>query len=126
MKLAVVGSRTFTNYGFLKKMLGFHTCTQIISGGAKGADTLAKQYAGENGIPVKEFLPNWERDGKAAGFIRNKQIVNACDELVAFWNSTSRGTKHSIDLAEAAGKPVYIYWPSNEIDEEKLFEGIGI
>jgi predicted Rossmann fold nucleotide-binding protein DprA/Smf involved in DNA uptake len=124
MKLAVVGSRSFSNYEFLKKILEFHPCTQIISGGAKGADTLARQFAGEKGIPIKEFLPNWDKDGKAAGFIRNKQIVNACDELVAFWDGESRGTAHSIKLAEDAGKPVYKYWQDDS--EEELFEGIGI
>ena len=124
MKLAIVGSRSFSDYEFMKKILAFHSCTQIISGGAKGADTLAKQYAGENGISITEFLPNWDRDGKAAGFIRNKQIVNACDELVAFWDGESRGTAHSIKLAEEAGKPIYKYWPTDS--EEDLFEGIGI
>lgn len=125
MKLAVVGSRTFSDYAFMKKILEFHSCTQIISGGAKGADSLAKQYAGEKGIPIKEFLPNWDKDGKAAGFIRNKQIVDSCDELVAFWDKKSRGTKHSIDLAETASKPVSIFWPEED-SEENLFEGIGL
>ncbi|MHA2279769.1 MAG: DUF2493 domain-containing protein [Promethearchaeota archaeon] len=122
MKLAVVGSRSFTNYDFLKKMLAFHECTQIISGGARGADRLAKQYAAECGIPIKEFLPDWDTHGKAAGYIRNKQIVEACDELVAFWDEESRGTQHSINLANEASKPVYKYWPP----PEDITEGIGI
>ena len=125
MKLAIVGSRSFSNYEFMKEILAFHSCTQIISGGAKGADTLAKQYAGAHGISIVEFLPNWDRDGKAAGFIRNKKIIDACDELVAFWDKKSRGTKSSIDLAENAGKPVYKYWDTDS-SEEDLFEGIGI
>lgn len=122
MKLAVVGSRNFDDYEFLKKMLQYHSCVQIISGGAQGADTLAKQYAAENGIPIREFIPDWDAHGKSAGFLRNEQIVKHCDELVAFWNSTSRGAKHSIDLAEQAGKPVYKYWPP----EPDLMEGVGI
>ena len=122
MKLAIVGSRNFDDYEFLKKIINYHPCTQIISGGARGADTLAKRYAVEHGIPIKEFLPNWDVHGNSAGFIRNKQIVEACDELVAFWDSISKGTKHSLDLAEESGKPVYKYWPS----EPDIMEGIGI
>jgi len=122
MKLAIVGSRTFTDFEFVKKILQYHPCTQIVSGGAKGADMLAKRYAAENGIPIKEFLPNWDKDGRAAGYLRNKQIVNACDELIAFWDGESKGTAHSIRLAEEAGKPVYKYWPP----PEDLIEGIGI
>jgi hypothetical protein len=122
MKLAIVGSRNFTNFEFLKQILQYHPCTQIISGGAKGADTLAKQYAAENGIPIKEFLPNWDKYGKSAGYRRNKQIVEACDELVAFWDGESKGTAHSIGIAEESGKPVYKYWPP----PEDLLEGIGI
>jgi len=122
LKLAVVGSRDFNDYEFLKKMLDFHPCTRIISGGARGADTLAKRYAVERGISIKEFLPNWDVHGKSAGYRRNEQIVKACDELVAFWDGISRGTKHSIDIAESAGKPIHAYWPP-EID---ITEGIGI
>lgn len=122
LKLAIVGSRDFDNYEFLKKIIDYHPCTKIVSGGASGADALAKRYAADHGIPFKEFLPNWNAHGKSAGFIRNEQIIEASDELVAFWNSVSRGTKHSIDLAEKAGKPVYKYWPS----EPDTMEGIGI
>lgn len=122
LALAVIGSRDFDDYEFLKKIIDYHPCTQIVSGGARGADTLAKRYAAEHCIPLKEFLPNWDAHGKAAGFIRNKQIVEAVDELVAFWDGESRGTKHSIDLAEQAGKPVYKYWPP----EPDITEGVGI
>ena len=122
MKIAVVGSRDFDDYEFLKKILSYHPCTKIISGGADGADTLAKQYATEHGLGYQEFLPNWDAYGKPAGYLRNKQIVDASDELVAFWNKISPGTKSSIDLANEADKPVYIYWPP----EPDIMEGIGV
>ncbi len=122
MKIAVVGSRDFDDYEFLKKILDYHPCTKIISGGAPGADTLAKQYSAEKGIPMKEFPANWDVYGKSAGYIRNKQIVEVSDEVVAFWNKKSRGTKHTIDLANDANKPVHIYWPP----EPDIMEGIGI
>lgn len=132
MKIAVVGSRDFDDYEFLKKILNYHlcqagqACTQIISGGARGADTLAKQYAVEHGLDIQEFIPNWDVHGKSAGYLRNEQIVNACDELVAFCvmssDGISPGTKLSIELAEKAGKPVYKYLPP----ESDIMEGIGI
>jgi len=122
MKLAVVGSRDFDDYAYLTEMLKFHPCTEIISGGARGADKLAKQYAAENGIKYKEFPADWNAHPKAAGFIRNTKIANACDELVAFWDNISPGTKHTLMLVEKAGKPFYKYWPP----EPDLMEGIGI
>lgn len=108
MKLAIVGSRTFN-----KRSLMIRILTQlnikprpelIISGGAKGADTLAKNYAEVVNVPFLEFLADWDKYGKSAGYKRNVQIVDACDKLVAFWDGHSKGTKHSIDLAEKAGK----------------------
>ncbi len=129
MKLAIVGSRTFDDFEYLKKMLEFHECTQIVSGGATGADRLAKKYALEMQIAFQEYLPNWLEFGKQAGFLRNKLIVDACDELVAFWDGVSRGTKHSLRLAEDAGKPVYIYWSEPKdplmISDDDI-EGIGV
>lgn len=120
MKLAVVGSRSFNDYEFMKRILQHYPCSCIVSGGAKGADRLAKRYAAENGIPIKEFLPNWNNLGKKAGFIRNRNIIEASDEVVAFWNGISRGTMHTIKLAEEMNKPVYRYWPSGDEDIENI------
>lgn len=107
MKLAIVGSRTFTNYNILYDA----TCSilttkvsQIISGGANGADTLAKEFAQEFDIPLVEFLPEWDKYGKSAGMIRNKHIVDSCDKLLAFWDGHSAGTKNSINLANKNNK----------------------
>ena len=100
MILAVVGSRTFTNYPLLEQELDrYSTITRIVSGGAKGADTLAMHYAGEHEIDFREYIPNWARYGKSAGYKRNVFIVDACESLIAFWDGSSRGTRHSIDLA---------------------------
>mgnify|MGYP001574359152 FL=1 len=123
MKLGIVGSRTFNNYDFLKKCLSFHDdISLIISGGAKGADSLAIDYAKEHRIKYIEFLPNWDMEGRSAGFNRNKRIVEAVDEIIAFWDGSSKGSKHTIDLAESVGKLVYIYWPS----ANEVIESIGL
>jgi len=105
MKLAVVGGRDFTNYSLMKEVLDhIQDITVIVSGGALGADSLARRYAQERNLPIKEFIPDWTKDGKFAGLKRNILIVNECDQLIAFWDTKSKGTKHSIDLAEKQNK----------------------
>ncbi len=77
----------------------------IVSGGARGADTFAREYAIKNGIPIIEFLPDYTRYGRKAPLLRNIQIVDNCDFLIAFWNGVSRGTKFTIDYAVKRGIP---------------------
>lgn len=108
MRVAVVGSRTFTNFNILMNVLDDMPIDSIVSGGARGADSVARQYADRSLIPITEYLPEWERFGKAAGFIRNTTIVDDCDLVVAFWDGTSKGTGHSIDYARKIGKPLKI------------------
>ncbi|MDY6790522.1 MAG: DUF2493 domain-containing protein [Thermodesulfobacteriota bacterium] len=106
MKIAIVGSRSFQDYGLLMKTMAKHKPSAIVSGGAKGADTLAERYAGEIGVDCIIFKPDWKRYGRAAGPKRNKQIVEAADRIIAFWNGKSRGTFSTITLAMKARKPV--------------------
>jgi len=108
MKIAVVGSRSFNDYDFLKEKLSLYKIDVIISGGAPGADSLAERYAEENNIETIIFPAEWETHGRAAGPIRNKLIVENCDYLIAFWNGKSRGTKFSIDYAKELGKETVI------------------
>jgi hypothetical protein len=109
VKVAVVGSRTFNNYELLKENLdAIPNISMIISGGARGADSLGARYSKEKGIPLQVFFPDWDFYGKSAGYKRNVQIVEACDVLVAFWDGESKGTKHSIDIAQEKGKRTFI------------------
>jgi hypothetical protein len=112
MKIAVVGSRTFNDREKLFKELDlFHLAkpiSLIISGGARGADQLAEDWAQERGISTQIFIPDWETHGKSAGFIRNADIIRSCDECIAFWDGKSRGTLHSINLAKAKKIPLKI------------------
>ena len=109
--IAVIGSRTFTNKQLLFAMLdGFPGLFTLVSGGARGADSFAEVYAKIHDIPIKVFKPDWDRHGKAAGFIRNKLIIDEADHVVACWDGISKGTKHGIDLANKAGVPVQIIW----------------
>ena len=105
-RLAIVGSRTCPPID-ITPFLPFVPDT-IVSGGALGADTYAKEYAIKNNIPIVEFLPDYKRYGRNAPIIRNMQIVDNCDFLLAFWNGTSRGTKFTTDYADKRGVPYKI------------------
>lgn len=115
MKLAIVGSRSFDNYERLLGVMGifyechtsFHT---IVSGGAKGADKLGERWAEYWHIPIEQYLPDWNKNGKAAGFLRNQQIVDACDMVLAFWDGKSSGTKDTIERAKRAKKSTFIVY----------------
>ena len=114
MKYAVVGSRTFDDYAFMEKALSsYNDITTIISGGARGADSLAKKYALEHGLNYVEFPALWDVYGKSAGYLRNNQIVDAAEIVIAFWDGKSKGTRHTIKLASDQGKTVHTYWPDN-------------
>ena len=106
--LAIVGSRTFHNYAHLERVIDQVRknikVRCIVSGGAKGADTLAKRYAVANKIEYVEKKPDWEKYGKGAGFERNADIVDCADHVIAFWDSESHGTAHSIGLARESKK----------------------
>jgi len=110
MKLAIVGSRSFSDYDMLCRVVAkvYEPIDEIVSGGARGADTLAKRYALENDIKYTEFPADWQMYGKKAGYIRNHAIVGNSDNMIAFWDGKSRGTMHSITLAQNADIPVYV------------------
>lgn len=113
MICAIVGSRTFEDFHFMKvSMKEIHSkykIDTIVSGGAFGADALAEHYAKWKRLKYKIHRPDWKKYGKPAGFIRNKLIINDCDILVAFWDGTSKGTLSSINLAKEQNKPTFIY-----------------
>ena len=109
-KVAIVGSRGFNDYELLSERLKNHAgnISEIISGGAKGADSLAEMFADEYGVKKTIFKAEWDKFGRSAGIIRNKDIVKNCDVLIAFWDGKSKGTKNSIDLAISQNKKVTI------------------
>lgn len=112
MKIAVVGSREFKDEKFISDILlnpELNNTGILVSGGAKGVDTWAEEIWDNMGWEKIIFKPNWNKYGKKAGFLRNQQIVDVADKLIAFWNGKSKGTKHSIDLAVKKGIPVDIY-----------------
>ena len=109
MKLSIIGSRSFFDYTMLEKILNKEKIDILVSGGAIGADSLGEQYAENNNIPTLIFKPDWKRFGRAAGFIRNKDIIDNSDKVIAFWDGKSKGTLNSINLAKKQNKKVIIY-----------------
>ena len=103
MKLLVVGSRGITDFCLDKYIPKDVEC--IISG---GVDTLAEKYADAHRLSKLILRPQYARYGKAAPLKRNEQMVELCDEVLVIWDGTSRGTKHTIDLAKAKNKPLRV------------------
>ncbi|MCD7918285.1 MAG: DNA-protecting protein DprA [Clostridiales bacterium] len=107
MKVAIIGSRCLSNIK-LEDYLP-PGITEIVSGGARGIDTCAREYAHENNIKLTEFLPEYGRYGKSAPLKRNLQIINYADLVIAFWDGTSHGTKFVIRQCQKINKSVTIY-----------------
>lgn len=117
MKTIIAGSRDLVDPRMVEwavEQSGFQI-TEIVSGGARGVDTLAIEYAGRVGLPCKVFYAAWRPYpddpsivDRGAGLKRNCQMADYSDALVAIWNGRSRGTKHMIETAKKAGLSVYV------------------
>lgn len=107
MKVAVKGSRGL-RVDNLEKYLPKET-TEIVSGGAVGIDTCAKEYAIKNNIKLTEFLPEYEKYGRSAPLKRNLLIIDYADYVLAFWDGKSHGTKYVIDNCKKKNKPVRVF-----------------
>lgn len=113
-RVIIAGGREYNDYPTLKKycdhVLQNKSGIIIVSGKAKGADSLGEKYAKEKNFPIAEFPAKWETLGRAAGFIRNKEMAQYADALIAFWNKKSKGTKHMINIASEMKLPTRIYY----------------
>jgi len=121
LRIAIVGSRTFTNKSYFEEkvleliepFIKQGITIEVVSGGAKGTDTLAEQFAKDKGFLFKCFPADWETFGRSAGVRRNKEIIrytNANNNglVIAFWDFKSPGTKSTIQLARLASIPIEI------------------
>ena len=107
MKVAVVGSRDIVVENLEEFMP--ENVSEIISGGAKGVDTCAEEYANKKGIKLTVIKPEYNKYGRAAPILRNKTIVDLCDVALIFWNGTSKGTKSVIDYCEKTKKEYKLF-----------------
>ena len=107
IKVIIAGGRHFNDYNLLKQKLNYLLQNQkqviIVSGKAKGADTLGETYAKEFGHLVEEYPADWDKYGKSAGYKRNTKMAMNATHLVAFWDGASKGTKNMIDIATTWG-----------------------
>lgn len=124
--VAIVGSRNFPNLPLvattvqsLAKKLGKENLT-IVSGGARGVDSAAEFAAREAGVAVISIKADWDTYGKAAGLIRNTDIINQADIVIAFWDGQSRGTMDSVRKAVEMGKKITVLdWQGKPVEESK-------
>lgn len=118
MKLAIAGSRSFNDFAFLEMKINElrtqYPMDGLISGGAKGADVLAEQYAAKYHLAIERILPDWKVHSRGAGHRRNEIIVQKCDVLAAFWDGQSPGTRHIVAYAQKRDKQVFVFNDSHK------------
>ena len=115
----IVGSRSFTDYDLLSQkakalLISYWPNVEIVSGGAKGADALAKRFAFENSLEYTEFPADWDAYGKSAGYIRNTQMHEYISQaehrgVIAFWDGKSKGPSHNFELAEKYSNQLKVF-----------------
>ena len=127
MKVIIAGSRNIVDYEIIKKSIeeSKFDLTEVVSGGARGVDTLGEKYAKENDLLVKIFKAEWDnlvdvpkykikknKYGKlynvTAGFERNEKMGDYADALIAVWDGKSNGTKAMIEYMKKKNKKVYV------------------
>ena len=116
MNLIIAGSRDFTDYDVLErevyKFINMNKALPkdilIISGTARGADRLGELFAYNHGISFIRMPADWNKHGKAAGYVRNREMAQVATHCIVFWDGKSKGTKNMIDIAKDANLSLYI------------------
>ena len=112
MKVIIAGSRNIPMDNIDIIFMWLSNCgfdiTEVVSGGANGADKIGESWAIMNKIPIKQFLPDWEKYGRGAGIIRNREMGDYADALIAMWDGKSGGTSYMIAYMRKLNKPVEI------------------
>ena len=111
MKTIIAGSRDFTDFSYLLSKIEEYEneITEVVCGGARGADEQGRLWAIGMGIPVKMFKADWDQYGKSAGYRRNAEMADYADFCICFWDGESRGTKHMATIAKNKGLKVVFY-----------------
>lgn len=111
-RVIVAGSRNITSLAAIEDALQGSTftarLTEIVSGGARGVDKLGEHWARSRGVPLRVFPADWGRHPRLAGRLRNTEMAEYADALVAIWDGRSTGTKHMIEAMLYRSKPTYI------------------
>ena len=107
MILGVIGSKDFNDFSLLAGILDSRNdISMIISGAAAGTDTLARRYARSRNIRFEEFPPDYNNFSEQAKHVRDRMIVQSCDQVIAFRDGICEGTEFTVQYAEKLGKPV--------------------
>lgn len=111
MKVIIAGSRKGATLFDVEEAMDVPDLvpTEVVSGGARGVDTLGEQWAKDKGVPVVRFLADWDSGKRHAGHLRNQKMADYADALVAVWDGQSRGTRDMVERALRKGMSVYIY-----------------
>ncbi len=114
MKLIIAGSRSITDINeiyqaLIKYDFDLDEIKEVVSGTANGVDKLGEQFAKQCNIKIKRFPANWNKYGKGAGYIRNKQMAKYGNVLLSVWDGKSKGSKNMIDEMNSLSKKVYVY-----------------
>lgn len=111
MKTIIAGSRGLDSYLILSETIRKidWEITEVISGTCKGVDRLGECWAKNHNIPLKKYVAYWRKYGNKAGVLRNIQMAEYADALIALWDRESKGTKHMIDIARKKNLKVYVY-----------------
>ena len=114
-RVIIAGGRNFKDYLLLREKCDFHLGNKmkncriiVLSGTAKSADTMGEQYASERGFMLEKHPANWRTHGKSAGIVRNMEMAEKADALIAFWDGISPGTKNMIETARKHGLRVMV------------------
>ncbi len=113
MRVIIAGTRTCDKESIVEAAIRNsgvrNEITVVVTGGCRGVDTIAEEWARRNNIPCKVIYPNWELYGVSAGPKRNKQMVKEADALIAVWDGKSKGTQNIIEIARRFLLKVYVY-----------------
>lgn len=122
MRTVIAGSRTINDSLLVEQAIlksGFRI-TEVFSGGARGVDQLGEAWARRNGVPVRHFPADWERYGKRAGFLRNEEMADRAEALIAVWDFKSPGTRHMIEIVKRKGLRVFVLTPDGKATQRPV------
>lgn len=116
MKLIIAGSRDIDDYKIVRQAVidsglwkKYGKSIEVVCGMAKGVDLQGFKFAAKNHLTIHRFPADWDTHGKSAGHIRNREMGDFADELLALWDGKSRGTKGMIEYMKSLGKPTYVF-----------------
>jgi hypothetical protein len=111
MKTIIAGSRTITREAIVRDAINCcgWNITEVVSGCAKGVDQLGEELARDSDIPVAQFPANWNKYGRSAGPIRNREMAKYAEALIAIWDGKSRGTANMIKVAKGLDLKVFVW-----------------